>query len=193
MERSKEPYIWPGVPYPLGYAEASAATQTVAAPLLAGASLTLLGVVVVDDSTFRWPGATLLLVVSASITLIASIQVGADARRFLYNRQTLEAWYTEDELKRGPRALAEREKHFIQWKVRNQRAVIAFNAGTMLLIFAITSVLVPSGGDQAVWRWIATGLALLGALGEAWWMYHLFFREFRKRPDKQKSLDGGTK
>ncbi|MCX4698395.1 hypothetical protein OG252_20670 [Streptomyces sp. NBC_01352] len=190
MEHRKEPSTWPRVPYPLGYAEASVSTQTVAAPLLTAASLSLLGVVLVDGNDFRWPGATLLLVVTASISLIGSIQLGADARRFLYNRQTLEAWYTPEELDRGPLAQVEQEAHFIVWKVRNQRAVIAFNSGTMLLVFAVSSALIPSGDDHAVWHWIATGLALAAALVEAWWMFHLH-REFRQK-NKPKSLDGGT-
>ncbi|MFG1669725.1 hypothetical protein [Streptomyces sp. Y7] len=190
MEKSNEPLIGPAVPYPLGYAEASVATQTVAAPLLAGASLTLLGVIVVDAGDFRWPGLTLLIVVTASIALIASMQIGADARQYLYNQETINAWYTDDQ-QRHSRALRRRTEHFIQWKVRNRRAVIVFNTGTMLLILAVSTALVPPHDDQAIWRWIAAGLALASAAVEAWWVYRLFHKTFEVSPEKPKSLDGG--
>jgi hypothetical protein len=191
MDQSKEPYIGPRAPYYLGYPEASAATQTVAAPLLAGASLTLVGVIVVDGDDFRWPGLTLLLVVGAAIALIASIQVGADARKYLYNRQTVEAWYGKEDLQRNKKPLDRLSVHYVQWKVRNRRAVVVFNTGTMLLILAVSSALPPRGDDQAVWRWIAAGLALASTLVEAWWIYHLFHEDPEGTPEKPKTLDGG--
>ncbi|WP_147304360.1 MULTISPECIES: hypothetical protein [unclassified Streptomyces] len=190
MKKSDEPLVGPPVPVPLGYAEASVALQTVSAPLLAGASLTLLGVIVVDAGDFRWPGLTLLIVVSASMALIASMQIGADARQYLYNRDTINAWYTEDEQRRSAGLKQRRERDFHRWRRRNRRAAIAFNTGTLLLILAVSTALAPPGRDQAVWRWIAAGLALAGAFVEAWWVHRLFRRDGPPRK-KTKSLDGG--
>ncbi|GAA3869421.1 hypothetical protein [Streptomyces lannensis] len=191
MEQSKEPYIGPRAPHFLGYPEASATAQTVAAPLLAGAALSLVGVIIVDGGDFRWPGVTLLLVVMSAIALIATMQIGADARKYLYNRQTIEAWYAPEDLKRSSELLERRSAHFIQWQVRNRRAVVTFNTGTMLLIFSVATALVPPHDEQAAWRWAAAGLALAGALVEAWWIRHLFHEDPGGPPEKPKSLNGG--
>ncbi|OIJ64215.1 hypothetical protein [Streptomyces mangrovisoli] len=190
MTQNLKPEIGPRVPYPLGYAEATSFTQTMTAPLLTGAALTLVGVIIVDDTKFRVPELTLLLVVTSSIALIASIQIGADARKYLYNRETIAAWYTEDEAKRAG-ILVRRTKHFIEWRKRNRLAVVVFNAGTMLLILAVSTALFPRD-NHAVVRWIASGLTLASALVEAWWLHHLFHERFDETPEKPKPLDGGT-
>ncbi|MFF7978020.1 hypothetical protein ACFZDK_02670 [Streptomyces sp. NPDC007901] len=190
MAQNMKPEIGPRVPYPLGYAEATTSTQTVAAPLLSAAALSLVGVIIVDSTKFRWPEVTLLLVVASSISLIASIQIGADARKYLYNRATIQDWYTDEQAKRSA-ALAKHSEHFIQWRVRNRRAVVAFNAGTTLLILAVSSALFPRD-NHAVVRWIASGMTLASALVEAWWIYRLFHQSSDETPDKPKSLDGGT-
>lgn len=192
MSESVEPKLLPRAPYPLGYAEATTSTQTVAAPLLAGASLALLGVLIVEgEKHFRWPEVTLLLVVTASMALIATIQIGANARRFLYNEETIRAWYGESA--KATRDWEERSAHFGEWKIRVHRAVIAFNTGTMLLILAVTSALLPRDNGDFV-RWISVGLALAGAVVEAWRIYRLS-QETYEPPDPKstpKSLDGGT-
>ena len=190
MPEREKPNIGPRVPYPLGYAEATTSSQAVAAPLLAGAALSLVGVIVVEGKHFRWPEVTLLLVVTASISLIASIQIGADARTYLYNRETITAWYGTDQPERS-RAWSEHSKHFNTWKVRIRRAVVAFNTGTMLLILAVSTALIPRD-NHAVVRWIAVGLALASALVESWWIYRLFHKNFDEAKEKPKSLDGGT-
>ncbi|MFI9174079.1 hypothetical protein [Streptomyces lincolnensis] len=161
-----------------------------AAPLLAGASLALLGVVIVEgEQHFRWPEVTLLIVVAASIALIASIQIGANARKYLYNRETIDAWYGD--LAKRSRAWSEHSEHFGKWKTHIRRAVIAFNAGTTLLILAVSTALLPRDNDAIV-RWISVGLAVAGAIVESWWIFHLSRETFEAPVEKPKSLDGGT-
>ncbi|MFK4105977.1 hypothetical protein ACI2L1_39160 [Streptomyces sp. NPDC019531] len=181
----------PRAPYPLGYAEAATSSQTVTAPLLTGAALALVGVILVEgEEHFRWPDVTLLLVVGASIALITSIQIGADARKYLYNRETIEAWHGKDEDITLTRDWTEHTTHFNTWKERIYLAVIAFNLGTLLLVLALSAALLPQD-NHAVLRWISAGLALAGALVEAWWIYHLFHKKPRKAEKKPASPGGG--
>ncbi|GAA3973596.1 hypothetical protein [Streptomyces plumbiresistens] len=151
--------------------------------------MTLVGVIIVEGEHFRWAEVTLLLVVTAAIALIMSIQIGADARKYLYNLDTIKAWYPDDQAK-FTRAWSERSTHFNTWKTRIRRAVVAFNTGTMLLILAVSSALLPRDNDAFV-RWIAAGLALASAVVEAWWVRHLFHEAFDEAEEKPRSLDGG--
>lgn len=188
FERAK-PDLTPRVPYPLGYAEATTASLTVAAPLLAGAALSLVGVIIVEGKHFRYADLTLLLVVAAAIALIASIQIGADARRYLYNEDTIKDWYGDRA--KDSQAWTERSDHFNTWASRTRAAVIAFNTGTMLLILAVTTSLIPRD-NHAIARWVAVGLAFSGAIVELWWIHHLFTEKTTEEMEKTKSLDGGT-
>jgi hypothetical protein len=179
-----KPELAPGVPYPLGYAEATTSSLAVAAPLLSGASLALVGVLIVEGKDhFRLPDVTLILVVTASISLIASIQLGANARKYLYNQETIEAWYGKDAERSRP--WSEQREHFNDWKARIRLAVIAFNAGTMLLILSVSSALLPRDNHAYV-RWVSVGLSLAGALVESWWIYHLFRETFDEPEEKPK-------
>jgi hypothetical protein len=47
---------------------------TVVAPLLAGFSITLLGLVVVNGRYLRWPDLALLLLAGASVLLLSVVQ-----------------------------------------------------------------------------------------------------------------------
>ena len=184
-----KPDLTPRVPYPLGYAEATTSSLTVAAPLLAGAALSLVGVIIVEGKHFRNADLTLLLVVAAAIALIASIQIGADARRYLYNEETIKDWYGDRA--KDSKAWTERVTHFGKWATRTRAAVIAFNTGTMLLILAVTTSLIPRD-NHAVARWVAVGLALSGAVVELWWIRRLFKEETTEEMEKPTSPDGGT-
>lgn len=55
----------------------------VAAPLLAGFSVTLMTVVAADTAKFRLPGPAILLLVSAAMLFILAVQSGFWARQYL--------------------------------------------------------------------------------------------------------------
>ena len=64
------------VPEHYGDPAALDALSSVAAPLLAGGTLALLGVVVQQPSSLRWPGLALLLLVVAAVMLVTAVQCG---------------------------------------------------------------------------------------------------------------------
>ncbi|MFG2964188.1 hypothetical protein ACGFZS_13000 [Streptomyces sp. NPDC048288] len=146
--------------------------------------------IIVEGKHFRYADLTLLLVVAAAVALIASIQIGADARRYLYNKATIEDWYGKDRVD-GSKAAKSHAKHFIKWRSRIRKAVIAFNTGTMLLILAVTTSLIPRD-NHAIARWGAVGLAFTGAAIELWWIRRLFHEEIDQAAEEPKSLDGGA-
>jgi hypothetical protein len=64
----------------------------IAAPLLAGFSLTLVGVLASSPSNFRWPGADMAVLVVPVASLVACIQFGFRARSYLYSAADIDAW-----------------------------------------------------------------------------------------------------
>lgn len=123
----------------------------VAAPLLTAAALSLAGVVGGADTQFRWPGPILLLLVVASLTLIASIQLSYHARLFLYSHGDLVGWLSSEYVDSHKIHLWKKQKEDQQrWQKYNKPTVVCFNAGTVLLGLGIAAALVPpDGGRQA--------------------------------------------
>ena len=63
----------------------SAAVQSVgsvAAPLLAGFSFTLVGLVLASPDRIRWPGASLVLLTAAGLSHVTAVQCAAWAREW---------------------------------------------------------------------------------------------------------------
>ena len=81
-------------PAPLGRSAAYQAVGEVAAPLLAGFSITLVGVIAQGPSTIRWPGAALLLLTVAAASLLFSVQAAFFGRQLYWTRADLTAWYS---------------------------------------------------------------------------------------------------
>src|SRR6476646_11116124 len=83
--------VWK-MPYPYGASAAIESMSGIAAALLAGFSVTLLGVVAQAPTSFRWPGAALIGLLVTAILLIACVQVGFRARKYIYSRADFEQW-----------------------------------------------------------------------------------------------------
>lgn len=160
-------------PAPLGYGSALDSMSNVAAPLLAGFSITAIAAVAADSDKFRWPGAALLSLTLATILLVTSLQFGFHARGYLYSGEDLRAWWTAEELERRSDELQETQhNHFARWEQWGARARMAYNSGIIVLATGIALLLAPpdsTGHTEAVLRWIAAAFAGLGALGELSW------------------------
>ncbi|WP_329118270.1 hypothetical protein [Streptomyces sp. NBC_01465] len=182
-------------PVPLGYGNSATEVQSIAAPLLAAAALSLAGVVAAASGPFfRWPGATLLLLVGTALLLVASIQLRAYARQYLYSRQDIHDWYPETV---GPQT----EDYFSKlyefqgedyntWVRFTDRAVRCFNAGTILLGCGVAAVLVPPpGSSDDWWRWSAMGLVLACTLVDVFWTLSIQPENGRLRIDRKKELN----
>lgn len=168
-----------GQPVPLGYGRAAKEAQAIAAPLLAAAALSLAGVVAgAGDDPFRWPGVTLLALVTSSLTLIASIQLNFHARQYFYSRQDIDDWYLP-EYPANSDAYAQlcrwQHKDFRIWSRYNRWGAHCFNSGTLLLGLAVAMALIPPlDGRQPGWRWSAAVLVLLCTLADGLWTWHLY-------------------
>jgi hypothetical protein len=79
---------------PYGYADAIITMSSVAAPLLAGFSITCMTLVVQGYERLRYPGLTLTLLSVASVLLLMTVQYGFWARRWWWGTLggVLDAW-----------------------------------------------------------------------------------------------------
>src|SRR5215467_7059000 len=76
-----------------GPARALESVSGIAAPLLAAASVTVIGVIVQQPNSLAWPSLALTLLVLAAIALIASVQCGFWARHYVVTPAEIAAWW----------------------------------------------------------------------------------------------------
>ncbi|UOX90436.1 hypothetical protein MUY14_07375 [Amycolatopsis sp. FBCC-B4732] len=175
------PITWTG-PGDFGQPAAFDAKTGSAAPLLAGFSLALLGVVAQAPSSFRWPGATLTVLTVVVIILVACVQFGFRGRAVLYSKSDVQAWGPLSAL--GPAADERLRAHvqardMAEWRRWHRRSRLTFNLGIVVLGVGLALLLAPPlkySPDQAlttseaVCRWIGSGVAILGTLLELVWI-----------------------
>lgn len=159
------------MPGPLGYSAALENVGTTAAPLLAGFAFTLIGLVVTSSDALAQPALALLLLVIASLLLIATAQFAFHARQYYIPpseylslvRMTPDNGLDEADLRR----------EYSNWLLQHQklldRARATYNAGIVFLLAAVAVVLIPPGrlADVPILRLIAAALVLAGAIVEA--------------------------
>ncbi|MEO3826901.1 hypothetical protein [Actinomadura sp. B10D3] len=165
----------PQQPIPLGYSYAATEVRTIAAPLYTAAALSLAGVVAAaSKDTFRWPGATLLLLVATSLMLVASLQLHYYARQYLYSRADIDAWFPHGVSKQTEiykKLCIWQGNDYKKWAKFNNSGIHFFNLGTVLLGFGVALALIPpDGGRQESWRWAAAILVLVCAVADLVWV-----------------------
>lgn len=189
---TEDSIIWAG-PGDFGQPAAFDAKTGVAAPLLAGFSLALLGVVAQAPASFRWPGATLTVLALVVLMLVACVQFGFRGRAVLYSKSDVDSWGRLSELG----SLADQRlratvqaRDMAEWRRWHHRSRLTYNGGIVLLAISVALVLAPPPSyvigrqltaAEAGWRWAGFGLALLGAALELWWMAHDELRERSRR------------
>lgn len=174
-------------PPPFGRAAAVETMTSVAAPLLAGFSIAVIGVVAQAPSSFRLPGITLAILTITAILLVACIQVGFRARAVLYSKAEIDSWWPEEDRKADPlidySIRVNQNNDYKKWLDYHKRARQFYNLAIVSLAFGISTALVPPSyyGSidhsiqlsqlESIARWTATGLATLAGLGEiSWWI-----------------------
>ncbi|MFF4155935.1 hypothetical protein [Streptomyces sp. NPDC001678] len=156
----EDPYMWRR-PGRLGEGAAYDKVFTVAAPLLAGASSALLGIVIGQREPFRWAAPLLIALTLTTILMIVALMLGMVASRHLYSRQDVENWWGP--LDRLPQDLAkdlgeEQKSEFAEWFRWMRLALAVFYWGLMLMAVSGVLVLVPPAHEVTpLWRWIAAG------------------------------------
>jgi MFS family permease len=166
-------------PAPLGLSNAYQAVGEVAAPLLAGFSVTLIGVVAQAPDSLRWPGAVLIALTLAAGLLLTCVQFAFFARRSYWTRDDLLQWYAEEPREPLLQEFKKMHKrHIGEWAAWRERARFTYNAGLAVLALAIALTLVPPeryghsrvSSSEAGLRWVAAGLAMAFGVAEiVWW------------------------
>ncbi|MFD8592584.1 hypothetical protein ACFV1B_24085 [Streptomyces sp. NPDC059637] len=158
----------------LRYGKAAESVTHVAAPLLAGGAVAMLGGVAADAEKFRWPDQALLLLAAAGVLLVACVQWGFRARPYLYSLKEVEDW------RGAPLTGAERAAHLEQqredlgrWRRGANLAAASYNLGIVALGVAVALLLAPPPQPEAAagaaWRWAAFGIVLTASVAELLW------------------------
>jgi hypothetical protein len=141
----------------------------IAAPVLAGFSLALVGVIAQDPAHFRWPGATLAALMIPIFCLLYVARVGTRARGISVVDGRSSAAY--DKLSR--------------------RTSLLFGTGICALWACIAMTAAPplSGGQETAFRWVAFALAIAAGMVEAGWTFRLRARN-QKETSGEKATSG---
>jgi MFS family permease len=157
-----------------GDLEAAAARSGMATPLLAGFSITFMGVVAQQDNSFWQPGLSIFLLSIAVAFFVISVQCGFWARMYAFSPTDAATWYPH--LEDDPDLLAEvrsrqrrRGAAFTLW---NDRAKNSYSGGLLFLFIGLASALIPRATDpQPGWRWAAAAVALAMFAFELYWVF----------------------
>lgn len=161
-------------------AESANTLGTTASPLLAGFSMTLIGLIVGNSSAgdaIKFPDWTLAVLFIATVLFVLAVQFTVVARKFNlteveYKRRTPEM---DDAARRGAYGVA--MGCFCLWM---DRARLSFIFGLAFLFLGLAGVMLPR--DPSCFRLVLSGLTILFALGELAWFAkdYLQSRDFRK-------------
>jgi hypothetical protein len=173
---------WP-TPGRYGSADALQAMGTVAAPLLAGFSVTLATVVLTSAQQIRWPGVTVLLATIATGSMVTSLQFTFWARGATVSPDDMRQWWDDADQPDGRHELVKEMRRFqAVYAAYSKRARNAYNVGIISLLLALAIALVPPAGfSQPALRWTAAALAMVAALFDLAWAL-LGERRIREHP-----------
>jgi hypothetical protein len=165
--------IWT-FPGPPGYLESIQAAGSIAAPLLAGASFTLVALVLQSATPFgRWQDLALLLLVAAGLAQVFAVQSVIWTRRYMVTPDELRQWFPDDFTDGGERPTqwllnlqGFNDQNARKWADRTRTWI---NAGISLLLAGVAVGVVPAGHVSAM-RWAVITVAWAGVAVEASWV-----------------------
>jgi hypothetical protein len=161
-------------PGPPGYLESIQAAGSVAAPLLAAASFTLVALVLQSAAPFgRWQDLALLLLVAAGLAQVFAVQSVIWTRRYMVTPDELKQWFPDDFTDHGERPTqwllnvqGINDENARKWADRTRMWI---NAGISLLLAGIAVGVVPLGHISPI-RWAVVTVAWTGVAVEASWV-----------------------
>jgi len=167
---AEKPERWPA-PERYGSVEGLQSMGGIAAPLLAGFSITLATVVLTAAQTVRWPGLAVFLASLAAISLVGCVQFISRARGLVATPDDMRRWWDDADTVAGrPARVREIRRSKNGYDVYARRAGKAYNFGIVMLLASLATVLVPAdGARQPQMRWIAAAITALAALFEVLW------------------------
>jgi hypothetical protein len=153
-------------PSPLGFPSAADSAGSIAAALLAGFSLTLIGLIVSDPGKFRMPGLALSLLALSTICFIAAVQCAFWAREYAITPDDVRMWFPDK-----PRADATRlqKVHYLNFLNWAHRMNWAYRLGILFLLSGAAVTLVPKGA-AGVGRETAVAIVSFGFVLELCWI-----------------------
>jgi hypothetical protein len=162
------------MPGPLGRPESIQTAGGVAAPLLAGFSLTIATVLLpsISDAkrTFgRWGDLTLGLLLAAAILLVMAVQCAMTARGFQVTPDELLTWWGRPAGPPSAAMLANQKEHARKNKRWASHTRWTYNLGILLLLAALPLTILPPG-DIPTGRWVVASVAAAGFLVEVVWV-----------------------
>jgi hypothetical protein len=177
--------VW-RLPRPLGYLESIQSAGSVAAPLLAGATFTLVALVLQSALPFaRWQNAALLLLVGGGLAQIFAVQSVIWTRRYMTTPDDLRQWFPDDFTQGGKRPTqwlvnvqADSDQSARKWARRTRGWI---NAGISLLLAGIAVDVVPPGSISPM-RWAVITTAWIGVAVEGTWVIGTLVGERARGP-----------
>jgi hypothetical protein len=142
---------------------------SVAAPLLSSGALVFVGLVL---ESLRYPGLTLLVMVSAVVALVTAVQCGFWARQYASTPEEIEQWWSHlPEDMRAERASLDQQQDLLLHNMWANRARWAYAVGIILLWMGVAAAVVPraDAGEPAL-RWVAVAISVMAAVGEVVWL-----------------------
>jgi hypothetical protein len=132
-------------PAPYGAPAAAEGRGSIVAPLLAGFSFALVGLVVQSQQAIRWPDLALFLLASAGVLLVSAVQFTFRARQYQVTPSEAKDWWPdwEDDLERQDRVYEELRTYQACHRLWVRRARLAYNTAICALLLGLAVVLVP--------------------------------------------------
>jgi len=153
-------------PYPTGYPSAVDSAATIVAPLLAGFSFALIGLIVQDPGALRVPGLALSLLMLAGLSFIAAVQCGFWAKQWVVTPSEMKEWRSDKDDRWWRNEQRRHRAVFRLWARRLRRT---YRFGILLLLAGVSTTLVPST-DMTSWNIAAVAIAGAGFVLELCWM-----------------------
>jgi hypothetical protein len=145
---------------------------TIAAPLLAAASVALIVVVLSSTSAFRWANASLVALVLATAAFIAATEFVFMARQYAVTPEALEAWWPDASATLRRKMLRSEQRYYLgRFNLWASRARLAYNVAILAFSAGVTLLLVPKAwGHASDGRLAVFALAALGFGIELLWI-----------------------
>jgi hypothetical protein len=161
----------------LGGPDAIQTGGTIAAPLLAGFSFTLMALVITNGGYLRWPHTALLFLLLAGLTLVGAVQCAFWARQYCVTPDLVRSWWPNlDDIGEGwtkedqagvYREQQEAMEAYERWASATR---LLYNGGILLLLSGIAAALVPGKNSPLRGDGAAVAVAVAGGAIEAIWI-----------------------
>ena len=170
--RPSELFYWSPPGY-YGHGEATQTIGSVAAPLLAGFGVAMIGLILTAaPQLLRWPEWVMVPLAVSVALLLACVQFSFRARRRWSTPSEIEQWWpdaTEGYRQKRMRDEQRADKGaFDRW---TKLARWTYDLGIVALLIALSLLLAPAPGSEGPnERWFTVGIFAVCALGEAAWI-----------------------